>query len=163
MDLSALGSSTEGSSKTVSILSMQSPPSSRSSDKQEEQSLLGLEIPTSDTGHAGDIGGFTLPGSDHGSDQRATRPRDTLLEEEEGFFPDVDFDFDAEGNLIDRAAQQRALRGEARPDLPRLGSDSAASARVRQEHEEALQAGRLRVGSRSSALGSLSDHAISAR
>ena len=144
-DLFALGSSTEGSSKRASILSAQSHQSSQSSIREGEQSLLGLVIPTSETGIAGDLGGFVLPESERGSFQRTTRPGDTTLEEEEGFFPDVDFEFDAEGNLIDRAAEQRVPRTEARPDIPRLASDSAASARVRQEHEEALQAGQQTV------------------
>lgn len=66
--------------------------------------------------------------------------------ENEGFEPGVDFGFDAEGNLIEHASAdkiQRTPSSAGRPDpLSRaLPSSSAASARARQEHEEAQQYG----------------------
>lgn len=103
-----------------------------------------MVIPTSDTGNAGDLGGFQIPGSDRDSLQRAGL-RDNLLEEEGGFFPDVDFGFDAEGNLVDLNTAQQAPETVDRSAAPRLGSDSAARAQVRQEHEEGLQAGQYGV------------------
>lgn len=103
-----------------------------------------MVIPTSDTGNAGDLGGFEIQGSDRGS-VRIAGLRDNLLEEEGGFFPDVDFGFDADGNLIDLSTEQQAPETIHRPTAPRLGSDSAARAQVRQEHEEGLQAGQYGV------------------
>ncbi|KAL9116800.1 MAG: hypothetical protein Q9187_006671, partial [Circinaria calcarea] len=143
LQLDALGTSTQASSKDASILSAQSHPSSQSSYKDE--SLPGLVIPTSDIGNVGGLGGFQIQGSDRDSLQRAGL-RDNLLEEEGGFFPDVDFGFDAEGNLVDLNTEQQAPETVNRPTAPGLGSDSAARAQVRQEHQEGLQAGQYGMG-----------------
>ena len=145
IDLSALDLSTDESSRRSSILSPHSQQSSRSS-KDGDESLLGLLIPTSDTRGTGDIGGFALPGDDGGSAHRGSRIG-ALLEEEEGdFFPDVDFVFDDEGNVVEYGPEARAQRPiTGGPSGARLGSDFAASARVIREHEEGFQAGQLEV------------------
>ena len=146
IDLSALDLSTDGSSRRSSLLSPHSQQSSRSSNKDSDESLLGLIIPTSDTGDAGNIGGFALAGDDIGSARRGSRIGALLEEEEGGLFPDVDFAFDEEGNVIEYGAEKhlnRAVPGG--PSATRPRSDSAASARVRQEHEEGFQAGQLEV------------------
>ena len=108
--------------------------------------MLGLIIPTSDTGDAGDIGGFALPGDDGRFEQRGSRIGALLEEEEGGLFPDVDFAFDEEGNVIEYGAEERLHRAvPGGPSDTRLRSDSAASARVRREHEGGFQAGQLEV------------------
>ena len=128
------------------MLSPHSQQSSRSSNKDGDESLLGLIIPTSDTGGAGDNGGLALPGDDGGSAQRGSRIGALLEEEEGGIFPDVDFAFDEEGNVIEYGAERRLHRAvPGGTSGTRLRSDSAASARVRREHEEGFQAGQLEV------------------
>lgn len=146
IDLSALDLSTDDSSRRSSILSPYSQQSSRSSDKGGDKSLLGLIIPTSDTGDAADIGGFALPDDDGGSAQRGSRIGALLEEEEGGIFPDVDFAFDEEGNVIEYGAGGRLHRAvPVGPSATRLRSDSVGSARVRREHEEGFQAGQVEV------------------
>ena len=141
MDLSVLSSSTQNSSGRTSILSAHSHKSSQSSTRTEEESLLGLVIPTSDTGNAGDIGGFTFPGSEGGSAQRTSRVRDAFLDEEAAFYPDVDFNFDAEGNLVDLSTEEQPVEAKSRPMLPELNAGSAVTARMRREPQEASEAG----------------------
>lgn len=146
IDLSALDLSTDESSRRSSILSPYSQQSSRSSDKDGDKSLLGLIIPTSDTGAAGDIGGFALPDDDGGSAQRGSRIGALLEEEEGGIFPDVDFAFDEEGNVIEYGAGGRLHRAvPVGPSAARLRSGSVGSARVRREHEEGFRAGQVEV------------------
>lgn len=141
IDLSALDISTDGSSCRSSILSPHSLRSSLSSNAGGDGSMLGLIIPTSDTGGAGDIGGFDLPGDDHASVRPSSRLRSLLEDEEEGFNLDPGFTIDTDGNVV--------LTGQDQPPAAvgvRIGSESAASARVRQEFEEGRQAVELDVG-----------------
>jgi len=142
IDLSALDLSSDATSHRSSILSQRSQQSSRSSHHERDASPLGLVIPTSETGATADIGGFVIPGADGGSAQRGNRLRGPILEgDEEGFFPDVDFELDAEGNVIEFSAEEKAQRRSAAgAGGSRLSRDSAASGRVRREHEEGLQA-----------------------
>lgn len=96
----------------------------------------GLVIPTSDTGAVGDIGGFIVPGDDGLG--AAAAPGD-----DEGFLPEADFSFDAEGNLLDFSVAGAAPR----PSVPGTGAAAgigvvtAASARVRAEHAAGVAAG----------------------
>ena len=107
--------------------------------------MLGLIIPPSDEGGAGDLGGFNVPSSDQASARRSLgfRPFD---DDEEGFNLDPGFTFDDDGNMI--LTGEDALRAHADvAAVPRgrIRSDSATSAQVRQELEEGLRAGQLDV------------------
>ena len=62
--------------------------------------MLGLIIPTSDTGGGGDLGGFILPQERQSSDQCITRLGGLLDDEDEGFNLDPGFTVDADGNLL---------------------------------------------------------------
>lgn len=62
--------------------------------------MLGLIIPTSDSGGGGDLGGFILPQEYRSSDQRITRRGGLLEDEDEGFNLDPGFTVDADGNLV---------------------------------------------------------------
>lgn len=146
IDLSALDISTDESSRRSSILSPPSQRSSLSSNKDGDESILGLIIPSSDTGGGGDVGGFMLPGHDRGSIQRSTDVGG-FLDEEEGFNLDPGFTVDEDGNLI-MTGDQRTPRTQAviRTPFMRVGSDSAASGLVRQELKEGLEAGEHEAG-----------------
>ena len=103
--------------------------------------MLGLVIPSSYSGGAGDLGGFILPAERVSSAQRNARIGRLLDDDDEGFNNDPGFSIDADGNLV----EERTPRPGAAPaGGMRLGSDSAASGRVRQESMEG-QAGRFEV------------------
>ena len=144
MDFSVFDNSISGSSQGSGHISAISLGSSRSSVQQDE-SILGLVIPTSDSGNAANSGGFALPGSIHDS----ARHSDKLmkrLEEDDGFLPDIDLNFDAEGNMLDEGeAPRQSIALGAAPS--RMGSDSVDASRVRREHEEGFQAGQLNASS----------------
>ncbi|KAF6219582.1 hypothetical protein HO133_004051 [Letharia lupina] len=143
IDLSALDISTDDSSRRSSILSPHSQRSSLSSHAEADESMLGLVIPSSGSGGAGDLGGFILPGENVSSAQRSARIGRLLDDEDEGFNIDPGFTIDADGNLVEEPTPGP---GAALAGGIRLGSDSAASARVRQELMEGHQAGRLEPG-----------------
>lgn len=143
IDLSALDLSTDDSSRRSSLLSPHSKRSSFSSQAEADESLLGLVIPSSYSGGAGDLGGFTLPGENVSSAQRNARIGRLLDDEDEGFNVDPGFTIDADGNLVE---ERTPGPGTAPHGGMRLGSDSAASARVRQELMEGQEAGRFEVG-----------------
>ena len=136
LDFSILESS-QPSARSSSLLSKPSQPSSRSSPPVEL--LPGIEIPASGSSGA-DFGGFELAGEVPGS--AGQERRITLETEEEGFLPDVDFDFDEEGNIIDLGATAATTE---EPALPRFRSDSQVSERVRMEHQEGFTAERQPV------------------
>jgi len=142
IDLSALEISTDETSRRSSILSPHSQRSSRSSHHELDDSMLGLVIPTSDVGGAGDIGGFVLPSDNASAAHRSARFSGLLGDEDEGFNLDPGFQFDAEGNLIEDVSPVQI--GD-QPDNLRLGSDSAASGRLRRELLESLQQGQPEV------------------
>lgn len=125
-------------------MSAKSNQSSQSSRQDVEDFVLGLVIPSSGSGNAGGIGGFTITEPERTSARRDNRPTD-VLNDEEGFFPDVGFNFDAEGNLIELGDLGPVPTGEAEPAAMRIWSDSATSAQVRQEHQEGLLAGQQAV------------------
>ena len=107
--------------------------------------MLGLILPSSGTGGGGSLRGFVLPGEDRSSAQRASRMR-SILGDEEGLDLDPGFTFDEQGDIVFHDARAPAQPESAsRPGPVRLGSDSAASARVRQEIEEGMQAGQFDV------------------
>ncbi|KAF1989141.1 hypothetical protein K402DRAFT_418955 [Aulographum hederae CBS 113979] len=101
----------------------------------QDGSVGGLIIPTSDTGDVGAFGGFNLLGDDVFGTS-ASRPKGDLFahEEDDGFLPEVDFDFDADGNMIQLDAPAETLAGTGLL-RHRTGSDPNAPARVSQEHE----------------------------
>lgn len=141
INLAALDISTSESSRRSSILSPHSLRSSLSSHKDSDESMLGLIIPTSDTGGVGDFGGFDLAGDDRASVRPSPRLRSLLEDEEEGFNLDPGFTIDADGNVV--------LTGQDQPQPTpvaggaRIRSESAASAQVRQELEEGRQEAQL--------------------
>ena len=142
--LSALDISSD-SSRRSSILFPRSQRSSLSSQPDADNAVRGLIIPSSDSGGAGDLGGFILPSDNPSSAQRSARIGGLLEDEDEGFNLDPGFTIDADGNLIEENTQDLA----AAPSVGvRLGSDSAASGRVRQELLEGLEAGQYQVTSR---------------
>ena len=99
-------------------------------------------IPSSYSGGAGDLGGFILPGENVSSAQRNARIGRLLEDEDEGFNIDPGFTIDADGNLVEERTPGPIT---APHGGMRLGSDSAASARVRQELIEGQEAGRFEV------------------
>ena len=105
--------------------------------------MLGLVIPTSYSGGAGDLGGFILPDEKVSSAQRSARIGRLLDDDDEDFDSDPGFTIDADGNLVE---ERTPGAGAAPAGGMRLGSDSAASGRVRQELMEGQQAGRFKVG-----------------
>lgn len=139
LDFSMLESS-QASPRTSSLLSGGSQRSSRSSLGMAG-TLPGIEIPGS-ASSAGGFGGFELPGSAARSADRDHRT--TFETEEAGFLPDPDFNFDAEGNIIDLGAPATPAAPEH--DIPlRLRSDSQMREHVRREHEEGLLTGQQPV------------------
>ncbi len=144
IDLSALDISSD-SSRRSSILSLRSERSSLSSQPDADKAVRGLIIPSSDSGGAGDLGGFILPSDIPSSAQRSARIGGLLEDEDEGFNLDPGFTIDADGNLIEENTSNPAA---APSGGVRLGSDSAASGRVRQELLEGLAAGQYQVTSR---------------
>ena len=83
------------------------------------------------------FGGFQLP-SEHGSSAQRNERFGRLLEDDDKAFDnDPGFSIDAEGNLIEDPIGESEVRRESF----RLGSDSAASARVRQELAQNLRQG----------------------
>ena len=142
IDLSALDISTEDSSRRSSILSPPSQRSSLSSHEEADESMLGLIIPTSDTGGAGDLGGFLVPAENVSSAQRSEQLGRFLIEEEEGFNFDPGFSIDADGNLIEEQTPGQVV---APPKGVQSGSDALASGREREELSERFQAGKPEV------------------
>ena len=141
IDISALDLSTDDSSRLSSGLSAHSQHSSHSSRQDDDGSMLGLIIPTSDTGGAVEIGGFRLPSEQASSAQRNERLGRLLQDDAEAFELDPGFSFDAGGNLI-----EEPIGGNAdRPSPGRPRSESATSTRVRQELEEGMRRGQYDV------------------
>ncbi|KAL2356650.1 Rec8 like protein-domain-containing protein [Cryomyces antarcticus] len=141
-DLSNLDFSTSASSQRPSLLTLQTSQTSAQGSGHADPSIGGLVIPTSVSsgGPVGDIGGFIV-----GDDGRGISRQDAggifAQGEDDGFLPEADFGFDVEGNLLEYDAGARTPRAPIAPMLPTgLGSDTVASARVRQEHEEGQRA-----------------------
>ncbi|KAI9752443.1 MAG: phosphomevalonate kinase [Chaenotheca gracillima] len=85
--------------------------------KSDPRSPIGLNDPNSDTG-AGSMGGaLTLSAADSRSAQGRNNifSRQPMQEEDEdeGFLPDADFEFDAEGNIRDIGSEMMPVAGAA--------------------------------------------------
>ena len=73
----------------------------------------------------------------------------SILGEEEGFDLDPGFTFDEQGDIVfNEAGVPTQVESATRPGPVRRGSDSAMSARVRQEIEEGMQAGQFDVSTK---------------
>ncbi|KAK7513792.1 Rec8 like protein-domain-containing protein, partial [Phyllosticta citriasiana] len=130
MDISAANASFTSGSNTLS------PHASRRSrsitlDEHLGGPFGGLNIPTSDTG-AGDFGGFVVP-SDDGAGIRAHGGSSHI--QDDGFDPNTDFAFDADGNLIEHDLPQQTHQ------TPRVGSasQSVAGGSARPLEREGIQ------------------------
>ncbi|KAI9852801.1 MAG: hypothetical protein M1838_005022 [Thelocarpon superellum] len=109
LDLVALDLSS-GASNYSSILSSSSHPSSRSSHAHLGPTTVGLEIPSSDVGGVNDFEDFAFPATRGSSIQRGGRDDLAPLSDAVGgddFLPDVDFEFDVEGNVRDLFPTER--------------------------------------------------------
>ncbi|KAL8763177.1 MAG: hypothetical protein Q9184_000980 [Pyrenodesmia sp. 2 TL-2023] len=101
IDLAALDIATDASSRRSSILSPRSQRISLSSQQTSDESALGLVIPSSDGGGAGEMGGFIIPSSEHASVRGSAGMGGLLGEVEDDFNLDPGFMFDNDGNMID--------------------------------------------------------------
>lgn len=112
---------------------------------------IGLAIPTSDTHGGSEAGDLGIPGYGLGTVHGIMEDYPSRIQEDEGegFLPDIGFEFDGEGNLHDVSLNENngATAGITRA---RHDSESAASGRVRREHDEGLRA---RLDVRSDFLG----------
>ena len=150
IDLAALDITTDASSYRSSLLSPSPHRTSLSSHPASEESMLGLQIPSS-AGDAGDLGGFIVPSSAGGSVRHGTMFSDSRREADEQIRGDEDdnllnpaFMFDDEGNMV-FAGEEAASPSQQPVNVGRLRSDSAASTHVRRELEEGRQAGQAEV------------------
>jgi hypothetical protein len=148
LDFSLIESSTQGSSHRSSFMSLRSLPSSQSSHHVDEDSVIGLVIPTSESGNNGGAGGFAHR-SDTASVQRATTAAN-VFDNEDGFLPDIGFNFDTEGNFIDLGDVQTGAEPELLEPATRVRSESrAADAQLQREHEQSFHAAQEGVSVRS--------------
>lgn len=107
--------------------------------------MLGLIIPTSDTGGGGDLGGFVLPQEHRSSDRRIPRLEGLLGDEDEGFNLDPGFTVDSDGNLLITGGSGDPHRQARTTNLEGLNTteDAMMSERMREEilgereHEQA--------------------------
>lgn len=152
IDLAALDVTTDASSLRSSLLS---PPSQRTSlwsQHTSDGSALGLVIPSSEGAGGGDLGGFVVPSSEQASVRRSAGVGDLLREAEDDFNLDPGFTFDNDGNIIDLGGDVPPAQFEhALPASGRIRGDSGASAAVRRELQEGMQAGQIEVSSTKSA------------
>ncbi|TGO23858.1 hypothetical protein BPAE_0119g00040 [Botrytis paeoniae] len=138
-DIDAHQSQNRDSQVSLSIHSQRGRGSSISSS--QGASIMGLNISSSLS-----AGGYQLPLNDPFVKSSALKsgPQRDELDDEAILFEDNDlFEIDQDGEIRDLTAQDIAARRAANTSVaPRFGSDSAASARVRKEHNDArLQAG----------------------
>lgn len=129
-----------GPARSSSLLSLRRSRSPRPITLEEHEGgpVLGIQVPSSDASPGG-LAGFVVPGDD-GPGTRV-HGGTAIYMDDEGFEPGVDFGFDADGNLVEHALTDHVQRTPATVARPGLPSSSAASARVRQEHEDAQQLG----------------------
>ncbi|KAL8820167.1 MAG: hypothetical protein Q9223_001557 [Gallowayella weberi] len=147
IDLAALEISSDATSHHSSILSAQSHRTSISSQDDNDASMLGLVILTSDDGGAGDLAGFVVPSSDRALVRHNAVAEDLIREAEDDFNFDPGFIFDNEGNLVVTGDEAPPLQtDQAQIAVGRIRSDSAASAHVRRELEEGMRAGQVQLG-----------------
>ncbi|KAF5873258.1 putative rad21 rec8 n terminal domain-containing protein [Botrytis fragariae] len=138
-DIDAHQSQNRDSQVSLSIHSQRGRGSSLSSS--QGASIMGLNISSSLS-----AGGYQLPLNDPFVKSSALKPgtRRDELDDEAILFEDNDlFEIDQDGEIRDLTAQDIVARRAANISAaPRFGSDSAASVRVRKEHDDA----RLRHG-----------------
>ena len=121
--------------------------SSLSSNKDADESVLGLIIPTSDIGGVGDFGGFILPDEDRASIRPSAGAGGIFDDnDEEGFNLDPGFTIDEEGNLIVTGEQENPQSQSAMGRLiTRAENDSGVSRLVSRELQGVLGAGQPEV------------------
>ena len=102
-----------------------------------EAPILGLILPSSSPAMRGD---FTVGGNDSGTIGDVGDDYPT------GLLPELDFDFDDYGGVIEHPTDETIQATPAAPGGAGMLSDAAASARVRMEHE-AGQQGNAQVSS----------------
>ena len=129
MDLALLEQSTQASSQRASMRSGLSQPSSRSSNIEGDQARLRIVIPSSDSGNAGPMGGLTFRDSERGSVQQE-RISAGLAEAEAGFDPNVDFNFDEDGLLVELGSATRPSAAGTGTGAARLSGDSGFRAQI---------------------------------
>ncbi|OBT90135.1 hypothetical protein VE02_00937 [Pseudogymnoascus sp. 03VT05] len=104
-----------------------------------QASILGLQIPPSDSDITGQ---FQLPGQFQlgSSAQKTPSGVNPFDGDEPGLLDDLDFEFDADGAMVEVNAEEleRRRTGVYPAGIGRLQSDSAAGERVRRDHEEAF-------------------------
>lgn len=107
-----------------------------------QSSFMGIPIPPSDNDTTGQ---YQLPGRFQlgSSAQKTPSGINPFDDDEQGLLDDLDFEFDADGGMVDVDAEEleRRRTGVYPIGTGRLESDSAASGRVRRDHEHA-RAGR---------------------
>lgn len=119
-----------------------SPMSLLSKTKGDEDSILGLVIPTSDVGD----GGFAFSANTASSASRSVDLGGFVEVEKDDFDPDPGFTIDEDGNIIITEVQSTPHRKKPPEALfKRVRSDSATSAHVRKEVREGLEAGQIQV------------------
>ena len=138
LDFSVFDISTDTSHQSSSM----TPPSylsNRSSEAREPVEEPALVFALADHPLGGDFVGF---GEDTSSALKpGSRAGGRSAFEDTGVIEDPGFEFDAEGNLVEvrAAAQRESVAPSATGPASKLGSESAISAQVRQEHEAGLQ------------------------
>lgn len=140
LDLSIFETSPDTSHRS----SMMSPPSflsSRSSQPREPTEEPALVFPSTDTPAGGDLGRIGFVGDTSSALKTGSKAGRTSVFEDTGVIEDPGFEFDGEGNLVTLPlpAERENVAASVTGPASRLGSDSAISARVRQEHEAGLQ------------------------
>ena len=138
LDDSNIESSHRTSSRGTSVLSSKrSRKSSHTSDEFDE-SVLGLRIPSSQgTRNSGVRGGFDLPmsdpilpPSDHGLVPQGT---------DDAFYPDLDFNFNEEGGLVDTDALRGSISRDAVAGPPKRRRSASAGRRESEAASKTLQ------------------------
>ena len=141
LELSALGDSQRSTQSMMSIRQR-----SGSIVSSHPGSVLGLNLPSSSMNNGAGL--YQLPLNDPFAESSIQKPFGSaghgIFDDEANLYQDdIIFEFDEDGGIRDIPASEREARraGSVHPQ-GRLESDSAASGRVRREHEEAI-AGRV--------------------
>ena len=140
LDLSMFDIQTNASGYSESL----TPPSflsSRSSVAREPVEDHALVIPSADTPLGGDLGGYGFMGDTSSAIKTASRADRVSAFEDTGVIEDPGFEFDAEGNLVIEPAsgEKKSVVPSVAGPVSKLGSDSAVSTQVHQEHEAGLR------------------------
>lgn len=138
LELEAIGD-TQRSSQSMMSVSRK-----RTGSVSSHRGSVGINLPSS-SGHGGS---YQLPSNDHFGHSSVLKAfggtgRDILDDEAELYQDDIVFEFDEFGQMRDIDDQEQARRAGSIHPFGRIGSDSAASGRVRKEHEDAAATGRL--------------------